>query len=86
MGWLCDTHTGVHIVLCGAKGAEPDEASQQDSRTHTAWGTYIPGQNMPVDANEQFDGDFTLMCAELNQMLSALLEALEEKVITAKAA
>jgi len=43
-------------------------------------------QNMPVDANEQFDGDFTLMCAELNQMLSALLEALEEKVLTAKAA
>jgi hypothetical protein len=26
------------------------------------------------------------MCAELNQMLSALLEALEEKVLTAKAA
>jgi len=42
--------------------------------------------NMPVDANEQFDGDFTLMCAELNQMLSALLEALEEKVLIAKAA
>lgn len=43
-------------------------------------------QNMPADANEQFDGDFTLMCAELNQMLSALLEALEEKIVTAKAA
>jgi recombination associated protein RdgC len=45
-----------------------------------------PEQNMPVDVNEQFDGDFTLMCAELNQMLSALLESLEEKVLTAKAA
>ena len=43
-------------------------------------------QNMPADANEQFDGDFTLMCAELNQMLCALIEALEEKVLTAKAA
>ena len=43
-------------------------------------------QHMPADANEQFDGDFTLMCAELNQMLCALLEALEEKVLTAKAA
>ncbi|NQW82818.1 MAG: recombination-associated protein RdgC [Alcaligenaceae bacterium] len=43
-------------------------------------------QNMPTDANEQFDGDFTLMCAELNQMLCALIEALEEKVLTAKAA
>jgi DNA recombination-dependent growth factor C len=41
---------------------------------------------MPVDANEQFDGDFTLMCAELNQLLAALLEALEEKVVAAKAA
>ena len=43
-------------------------------------------QQMPADANEQFDGDFTLMCAELNQMLSALLEALEEKILTAKTA
>jgi recombination associated protein RdgC len=43
-------------------------------------------QNMPVDANEQFDGDLTLMCAELNQLLSGLLNALEEKVLTVKAA
>lgn len=31
---------------------------------------------------EKFDSDMTLMCAELNQLLSALLNALEEKTIT----
>jgi recombination associated protein RdgC len=34
---------------------------------------------------EKFDSDMTLMCAELNQLLSALLNALEEKTTPQKA-
>ena len=41
---------------------------------------------MAANEHEKFDGDFTLMCAELNLLLSNLLDALEEKIITAKAA
>ena len=33
---------------------------------------------------EKFDSDMTLMCAELNQLLSALLNALEEKITIQK--
>ena len=39
----------------------------------------------PANDAEKFDGEFTLMCAELNQLLTALLEALEEKTLSAKA-
>ena len=41
---------------------------------------------MAANEAEKFDGDFTLMCAELNLLLNSLLEALEEKVVTLKAA
>lgn len=41
---------------------------------------------MAANENEKFDGDFTLMCAELNALLTSLLEALEEKVMSPKAA
>ena len=41
---------------------------------------------MAANENEKFDGDFTLMCAELNLLLANLLDALEEKVVTTKAA
>ena len=41
---------------------------------------------MPANESEKFDGDFTLMCAELNGLLTSLLDALEEKTVTAKAA
>lgn len=43
-------------------------------------------QLAPANDAEKFDGEFTLMCAELNLLLSGLLEALEEKVMESKAA
>jgi recombination associated protein RdgC len=36
-------------------------------------------QSAPENESEKFDSDMTLMCAELNQLLGALLKALEEK-------
>jgi len=36
-------------------------------------------QSAPENESERFDSDMTLMCAELNQLLGALLNALEEK-------
>jgi recombination associated protein RdgC len=36
-------------------------------------------QLAPANEAEKFDGEFTLMCAELNLLLDGLLEALEEK-------
>ena len=41
---------------------------------------------MAANEAEKFDGDFTLMCAELNLLLNGLLESLEEKVVSLKAA
>lgn len=43
-------------------------------------------QLAPANEAEKFDGEFTLMTAELNQLLTGLLEALEEKTLTTKAA
>lgn len=43
-------------------------------------------QLVPTNEAEKFDGEFTLMCAELNALLAGLLEALEEKILAAKAA
>jgi len=40
----------------------------------------------PANEAEKFDGEFTLMTAELNQLLAGLLEALEEKTLTKKTA
>lgn len=40
----------------------------------------------PANDAEKFDAEFTLMCAELNLLLSGLLDALEEKSMTAQAA
>lgn len=41
---------------------------------------------MAANESEKFDGDFTLMCAELNLLLTNLLEALEEKIMMPQAA
>jgi len=43
-------------------------------------------QSAPSNEAEKFDGEFTLMCAELNLLLTGLLEALEEKMPESKAA
>jgi len=43
-------------------------------------------QSAPANDAEKFDGEFTLMCAELNLLLTGLLDALEEKVLQTKAA
>jgi recombination associated protein RdgC len=43
-------------------------------------------QLAPANEAEKFDGEFTLMPAELNQLLAGLLEALEEKTLMTKAA
>jgi recombination associated protein RdgC len=43
-------------------------------------------QLAPANEAEKFDGEFTLMTAELNLLLAGLLEALEEKTLTTKAA
>jgi len=43
-------------------------------------------QAAPANEAEKFDGEFTLMCAELNLLLSGLLDALQEKTLSAKAA
>lgn len=43
-------------------------------------------QSAPANDAEKFDGEFTLMCAELNQLLTGLLDSLEEKVLETKAA
>jgi recombination associated protein RdgC len=45
-----------------------------------------PDQLAPANEAEKFDGEFTLMTAELNQLLAGLLEALEEKTLITKAA
>ncbi|MDN3988009.1 recombination-associated protein RdgC [Zwartia vadi] len=41
-------------------------------------------QLAPANDAEKFDGEFTLMCAELNHLLSGLLEALEEKTFASQ--
>ena len=43
-------------------------------------------QLVPANEAEKFDGEFALMCAELNVLLAGLLEALEEKKLATKAA
>ena len=43
-------------------------------------------QLAPANEAEKFDGEFTLMCAELNQLLAALLESLEEKTLNTQKA
>jgi len=40
----------------------------------------------PANEAEKFDGEFTLMCAELDQLLSGLLDSLEEKKLIPQAA
>ncbi len=40
----------------------------------------------PANETEKFDGEFTLMCAELDQLLSGLLDSLEEKKLIPQAA
>jgi recombination associated protein RdgC len=45
-----------------------------------------PDQLAPANEAEKFDGELTLMTAELNQLLAGLLEALEEKTLTKKTA
>jgi recombination associated protein RdgC len=43
-------------------------------------------QSMPANELEKFDSDFTLMCTELALLLEGLMDALEEKSLTSKAA